>query len=223
MSADTVPLTGYPQRTDAELRAGVKAFAERMRSRRSVRDFAARPVPRDVIETAIAAAGRAPSGANHQPWHFTAVSDPATKRRIRKAAEAEERAFYGGGASDDWLDALAPLGTDASKPFLETAPWLMAVFAQRRGGPTAGEDRKNYYIGESVGLAMGFLIAALHHAGLATLTHTPAPMTYLRDICGRPETEKPFMLLVVGHPAENAEVPIHAIQRKPLEAISSFV
>ena len=202
--------------------ATVRGFRERMALRRTVRDFAPDPVPRNVIEEAIRAAGSAPSGANHQPWHFEAISDPAIKRRIRIAAETEEREFYGGKASDEWLDALAPLGTDASKPFLETAPWLICVFAQRRGGPRAGDDGKNYYVTESVGLATGMLITALHLAGLATLTHTPAPMRFLLDICERPDTEKPFVLLVVGHPAEGATVPEHALEKKALDDIARF-
>ena len=187
-------------------------FRELMAKRRTIRDFADTPVPRDLIETAIAAASTAPSGANQQPWHFVAISDPATKHAIRKAAEAEEREFYGGRASDEWLDALAPLGTDASKPFLETAPWLIAVFAQRSGE----NGEKHYYVNESVGLATGMLITALHTVGLGTLTHTPAPMTFLREICGRPEREKPFVLLVVGYPAEGCTVPTHALEKKSL-------
>ena len=217
-----VPLEGYPRRTDEEAMAAVEDFRHRMSLRRTVRDFAPDPVPREIIEAAIRTAGTAPSGANHQPWHFTAISDPDTKRRIREAAEAEERAFYGGKAGQDWLDALAPIGTDADKPFLETAPWLICVFAQRRGGVRAGDDNKNYYVTESVGLATGLLIASLHLAGLATLTHTPAPMRFLTEICGRPDTEKPFVLLVVGHPAENATVPKHALLKKPLADISDF-
>ncbi|MBI1391661.1 MAG: nitroreductase family protein [Alphaproteobacteria bacterium] len=197
-------------------------FLERIRKRHTIRDFRPDPVPQGVIETCIAAAGRAPSGANHQPWHFVAVQDPELKRRIRIAAEEEERAFYSGRAGAEWLDALAPIGTDADKPFLEMAPWLIAVFAQRRGGPLPGDDRKNYYVMESVGLACGFLIAALHDAGLATLTHTPNPMSFLNMVLGRPDTEKPFVLLVVGKPAVDAKIPVHALKKKRLSEIMTI-
>lgn len=195
----------------------LEAFRDLMAKRRTIRDFADTAVPREVIETAIRTAGTAPSGANFQPWHFVAISDPTTKRAIRQAAEEEERAFYAGRASDEWLDALAPLGTDDQKPFLETAPWLIAVFAQKRG-----DHGKNYYVNESVGLATGMLITALHSVGLGTLTHTPAPMTFLREICGRPETEKPFVLLVVGYPAKGCTVPAHALEKKSLNEIATF-
>lgn len=217
MSSEVVPLTGYVRLTDAEMTARLNAFQEHMANRRTIRDFADTPVPRSLIETAIKTAGTAPSGANFQPWHFVAISDPETKRAIREAAEEEERAFYSGRASDEWLDALAPLGTDDQKPFLETAPWLIAVFAQKRG-----DHGKNYYVTESVGLAAGMLITALHSVGLGTLTHTPAPMTFLREICGRPVTEKPFVLLVVGYPAEGCTVPTHALEKKPLDEIATF-
>jgi nitroreductase len=186
-----------------------------------VRDFSAEPVPREIVEIAIRAAGAAPNGANMQPWHFAVVSDPAVKRQIRGAAEEEERAFYNERAPEEWLEALAPLGTDWRKPFLETAPYLIAIFAQRYGLTEAGRKVKNYYVQESVGIATGFLIAALHHAGLATLTHTPSPMDFLGQILGRPANEKPFLLLVVGYPAPDAQVP--AITKKPLEEIASFV
>lgn len=197
--------------------ARLDAFRDLMATRRTIRDFADTPVPRALIEAAILTAGTAPSGANFQPWHFVAIADPATKRAIREAAEEEERAFYDGRASDEWLDALAPLGTDDQKPFLETAPWLIAVFAQKRG-----DHGKNYYVTESVGLATGMLITALHSVGLGTLTHTPAPMTFLREICGRPETEKPFVLLVVGYPADGCTVPTHALEKKSLDEIATF-
>ena len=223
MTAKLRPLEGYLPRRDSEMLDAVSQFRDTMARRRTVRDYSPRAVPRDIIEAAISTAGSAPSGANHQPWHFVAISNADMKRRIREAAEAEERSFYGGKASDEWLDALAPIGTDADKPFLETAPWLIACFAQKRGGPRMGDDLKNYYVTESVGIAVGLLIASLHQAGLATLTHTPAPMTFLREICGRPNTEKPFVLLVVGHPAEDATVPAHALIKKPLEAISTFI
>lgn len=178
-------------------------------------------MPREVVEDCLRAAGTAPNGANLQPWHFVAVSDPATKGRIREAAEAEEAAFYGGRAPDEWLEALEPLGTDARKTFLETAPWLVAIFAESWHPLPDGERRKNYYVTESVGIATGILITAFHEAGLATLTHTPSPMRFLNDILGRPENERPFLLLVVGFPAEDAEVP--DIARKSLPEISTFV
>lgn len=206
-------------RDDAEMAARAAAFFEDIKRRHTVRDFSDAPVPREVVETCIAAAGRAPSGANHQPWHFCLVGDAGVKRAIREAAEAEERAFYGGRAGDEWLEALDPLGTDAEKPFLEIAPWLIAVFAQRRGGERAGMDKKNYYINESVGIACGFLIAALHYAGLATLTHTPKPMGFLNDKLGRPDTEKPYLLIVAGKAASDAQIPDHALVKKPLDDI----
>jgi len=223
MSAEYVPLEGYETLSEAEMQRRADAVLETLLKRRTIRDFSDKTVPRELIETCIKAAGTAPSGANHQPWHFVAISNPETKRKIRIAAEAEEAEFYGGKAPDEWLDALAPLGTDASKPFLETAPWLIAVFAQRRGGEVSGQNKKNYYITESVGLATGMFIAALHSAGLGTLTHTPAPMGFLRDICERPKDEKPFVLMVVGYPAEGAEVPKHALIKKSLSDISTFL
>ncbi len=221
--ADHVPLTGYDRFPEDVMQARAEDLRAVLSRRRTIRGFSGEPVPRSLIETCIRAAGTAPSGANHQPWHFVAISDPDTKRQIRLAAEEEEREFYGGKASEEWLDALKPLGTDDHKPFLETAPWLIAVFAQRRGGVTAGEARKNYYVTESVGLATGMLITALHTAGLGTLTHTPAPMGFLTEICGRPKSEKPFVLMVVGYPADGATVPKHALIKKSLEDISTFV
>jgi nitroreductase len=196
---------------------------DRMKQRRTCRYFSDDPVPREVIEAAIEAAGTAPNGANHQPWHFAVVSSPDKKRAIRQAAEKEERNFYAGKASVEWLDALAPLGTDEDKPFLETAPWLIVVFAQRRGGIEEDGTTQNYYVTESVGIACGILIATLHEAGVATLTHTPSPMGFLRDICDRPEHEKPLMVIVVGHPAEGATVPEYALRKKPLEQIASWL
>jgi nitroreductase len=207
----------------AEQAARARAFFELMRRRHSVREFSAEPVERSVVETCIAAAGRAPSGANHQPWHFVLVGDPAVKKKIREAAEEEERAFYAGRAPDEWLEALEPFGTDADKPFLEIAPWLIAVFAQKRGGPEAGQDLKNYYVNESVGIACGFLIAALHHAGLATLTHTPNPMGFLSQALVRPPTEKALMLIVVGKPAPGALISHHALKKKALAEILTVV
>lgn len=220
MSRLFVPLD-YPPVSDAQALERVHAFEARMRPRRTLRDFAPEPVPRAVIESALRAAGRAPSGANQQPWTFVAISDPAAKKRIRAAAEEEEKAFYAGRAGEEWLSALEHLGTNWEKPFLETAPWLIAIFMQRWGVDEAGARVKHYYAPESVGIAAGFLIAALHHAGLATLTHTPAPMGFLNEICGRPENEKPVILLVVGRPAAGALVP--DIGKKPLDVIARFI
>lgn len=219
----TVPLTDYPERSDAERLIAATKIRDLMRTRRSVRDFTNTAVSKDLIERCIETAGTAPSGANHQPWYFVAISDPHTKQKIRRAAEAEEREFYERRASEEWLEALAPLGTDAQKPFLETAPWLIVVFAQRRGGVHVKDNKKNYYVTESVGLATGLLLTALHSAGLATLTHTPAPMGFLTELCGRPADEKPFILIVVGHPAPDAHVPVHALTKKSLEEISNFI
>lgn len=218
-----VPLEGYEAMSEADMKARAEAVLDSLKARRTIRDFSDKPVPRDLIETCIKAAGTAPSGANHQPWHFVAISNPEIKKQIREAAEEEEREFYQRRASEEWLDALEPLGTDTNKPFLETAPWLIVVFAQKRGGVEVGMDKKNYYITESVGLAAGMLITALHAAGLGTLTHTPAPMGFLTDICGRPKTEKPFVLLVVGYPADDARVPRHALIKKSLSDISTFL
>lgn len=217
---ELVPLPPRPELTPDAALARARAFREEMGLRRSVRQFSNRPVARALIEECLRAAGGAPSGANLQPWRFVAVADPATKRRIREAAEAEERAFYAGRAGREWLDALAPLGTDARKPFLEIAPWLIAIFAESHGRTPEGAARKNYYVTESVGIATGILITALHHAGLATLTHTPSPMGFLRTILGRPENERPFLLLVTGYPAEGTRVP--DIHRKELREIAEF-
>jgi iodotyrosine deiodinase len=213
-------LTGYPEFDDAERLRRVQAFEATMRTRRTVRQFSDAPVARELIETAIRAAARAPSGANMQPWAFVAVSDSDVKRRVREAAEAEEREFYGGRASAEWLEALRPFGTDAHKPFLETAPWLIAVFSQSHTVADDGSKHKHYYVKESVGLAAGFLLAALHHAGLATLTHTPSPMGFLRDILGRPAEEHAFLLIVTGLPRPGATVP--RIDKKRFDEIATF-
>ena len=197
------------------------AFREQMRRRRTVRYFSDRAVAREIIEDCLLVAGSAPSGANLQPWHFVVISDPAVKRRIRDGAEKEEHEFYTTRAPQEWLDALAPLGTDAHKPFLETAPYLIAIFAQTYGLLPDGRKVKNYYVQESVGIATGMLITALHHAGLAALTHTPSPMGFLNEILGRPAHEKPFLLLVVGYPAADATVP--DIGKKSLDEIATFV
>ncbi|WP_421991248.1 nitroreductase family protein [Qipengyuania sp.] len=219
---ETVPYS-LPRIPDEESIARAQALRDRLKQRRTCRYFSDEPVPRAVIEAAIEAAGTAPNGANHQPWHFAVVSSPGKKRALREAAEEEERNFYAGKASEEWLEALAPLGTDEDKPFLETAPWLIVVFAQRKGGIEEDGKTQNYYVNESVGIACGMLIATLHEAGLATLTHTPSPMGFLRELCGRPDHEKPLMVVVVGHPAEGATVPAHALKKKPLEQIASWL
>jgi nitroreductase len=219
---EPIPLPDREDLTDEEALARVERYYHFIKRRHSVRDFTDQPVPREIIETAIRAAGTAPSGANHQPWHFVCVSDPAIKREIRLAAEREEREFYGGRAGDEWLNDLEKIGTDAAKPFLETAPWLIAIFVERSGVDEDGNKRKNYYMSESVGIATGFLLNALHSAGLATLTHTPNPMKFLNQILERPTAERPYILLVVGHPAEDATVPAAAKVKKPLEQIASF-
>lgn len=204
-----------------ELQRRAQAFYRQISRRRSVRAFSPRAVPRDVIENAIRAAGSAPSGANMQPWHFVAVTNPALKSRIRVAAEAEERELYAHRASEQWLQALAPLGTDEHKPFLEIAPWLIAVFLKKFTLDADGQRLKNYYTAESVGIACGFLLAALHGSGLATLTHTPSPMKFLGELLGRPDYERPFMLVVTGYPADGATVPV--IGKEPLENIATFM
>jgi nitroreductase len=216
-------LSTYRAYPPEEMVDRARAFYETIRRRRTVRDFSDRPVPREVIEYALMAAGTAPSGANLQPWHFAVITSPQTKRRIREEAEVEERDFYNGRAPQEWLDALAPLGTDEHKGFLETAPMQIAIFGQRSSEGPDGRRVKNYYVPESVGIATGFLIAALHEAGLVTLTHTPSPMGFLNEICGRPETEKPYILLVVGYPAEDCRVPVYGGVKKPLETIASWI
>jgi iodotyrosine deiodinase len=215
------PLTSFREYPVEEMKARAAAFYEDLRRRRTVRDFSDRPVPREIIEDCLRTAGTAPSGANLQPWHFVVVSDPGVKREIRTAAEEEERAFYSGKAPQEWLDALAPLGTDENKPFLETAPYLIAVFAQRYGLLPDGRQLKHYYVNESVGIATGVLITAIHNAGLVCLTHTPSPMGFLNSLLDRPVNERPFLLLVVGYPAADAQVP--EIQKKSLEEIATFV
>ena len=217
---DFVPLE-FRRRSKAEMRERARGFYDDLKRRRSVREFSSEPVSREVIEDALRAAGTAPNGANLQPWHFVVVTDPSLKSKIRVAAEAEEREFYASKAPQEWLDALAPLGTDEHKPFLETAPYLIAVFSQSYGMTPNGKKVKHYYATESVGIATGFLIAALHHAGLATLTHTPSPMGFLNELLDRPSNERPFLLLVVGYPATDATVP--AIIKKRLEDIATFL
>ncbi|HKY61766.1 MAG TPA: nitroreductase family protein [Gemmatimonadota bacterium] len=215
-----VPLSDYRAYPEDEMLRRATAFRTEVARRRTVRHFSDRAVPRAVIEECLRAAGTAPSGANLQPWHFVVVSDPVTKRRIRERAEIEEREFYRHRAPKEWLEALAPLGTDEHKPFLETAPCLIVVFAERYGRRPDGTRFSTYYAIESVGLATGLLIAAIHHAGLVSLTHTPSPMRFLNRILDRPANEKPFLILVVGYPAEDAVVP--DIGRKPLLEIATF-
>jgi nitroreductase len=207
--------------SEPEMLERARGYADEAARRRSVRDFSAEPVAREIIEQCLLAAGSAPSGANRQPWHFSVISNAAIKRKIRIAAEEEEKEFYQRRAPQAWLDALTPFGTDANKPFLETAPYLIVVFAEKYSLDKQGKKQKNYYVPESVGIATGVLISALHHAGLATLTHTPSPMKFLNQILGRPEREKPTMILVVGHPSPAARVP--DIKRKPLDVIATFL
>lgn len=216
-----VPLEGYEEIPPDEMKRRASELYEKLRRRRTVREFSDRPVPREVIEKCLLAAGTAPSGANQQPWHFVVVSDPETKRKIREGAEEEERAFYHGRAPDEWLEALSHLGTDEHKPFLEVAPYLIAIFAQNHGVRPDGTKFKHYYVTESVGIATGMLIAAVHEAGLVSLTHTPSPMNFLNEILGRPAHERPFLVLVVGYPKEGARVP--QITKKSLQEIASFV
>lgn len=216
-----IPLSQYREYPVEEMQSQAAEFYAEMKRRRTVRHFSDRPAPRDVIENCLRAAGTAPNGANMQPWHFVVVSDPAIKKKIREGAEEEEREFYGGRAPQEWLDALALLGTDEHKPFLETAPYLIVIFAESFGLLPDGRKVKHYYTQESVGIATGILITAIHHAGLASLTHTPSPMGFLNDILGRPSHERPFLILVVGYPAEGAVVP--DISKKPLEEIATFI
>ena len=220
---ERIPLQDFTEHPPTEMVARSAHFYDEIRRRHTIRQFSDRPVSRGIIENCLRAAGTAPNGANHQPWFFSVIGSPDMKKRLREQAEAEERNFYAGKGGAEWLDALAPLGTDAQKPYLETAPWIIAVFAQRRGGVRAGIDRQNYYVTESVGIATGFLIAALHHAGLGTLTHTPKPMNFLNELCGRPDSERPFLLLVTGYPAPDATIPVHATIKKPLDEIAAFI
>ncbi len=218
-----VPLSDYREIPVEDMRANAEAFYAELRTRHTVREFSSRPVPRDIIETCILAAGTAPNGANHQPWHFAVIGDPAIKKKIRDAAEAEERAFYAGRAGEEWLAALAPLGTDENKPFLEEAPWLICIFGERKSRSADGVLRKNYYVPESVSIATGFLILALHRAGLAMLTHTPNPMSFLNEICGRDPHDKPYILMVVGYPKDGATIPAHALEKRSLADIATFL
>ena len=216
-----VPLMQYREVAPDEMVQRSRDFYAEMQRRRTVRDFSDKPVPQEVIENCILTAGTAPNGANMQPWHFAVISDPAIKRRIREEAEEEERAFYNGRAPEDWLEALAPYGTNAEKPFLETAPYLIVVFAQSYGFDAAGQKVKHYYVQESVGIATGMLITAVHQPGLVSLTHTPSPRSFLNEICGRHKQERPFIILVVGYPAEGVTVP--DISKKSLEEMTTFL
>ncbi len=217
------PLTDFVEYPEQEMLQRAQANYQDIKRRHSIRKFSDKPVSKEVIEQCILAAGTAPNGANHQPWHFVAIQSRDVKAQIREQAEAIEKGFYDGRAGEEWLDALKPLGTNADKPYLETAPWLIAIFSQKRM-ETEGGDKNNYYVHESVGIATGFLIQALHNAGLGTLTHTPKPMSFLSKVCQRnADNERPYMLLVVGHPAEDATIPDHAINKKPLEEIMSVL
>jgi nitroreductase len=216
-----VPYESYREYPPAEMKQRAAAFCEEMQRRRTVRSFSSRPVDRSIIEACVRAAGTAPSGANAQPWHFAVVGDPAVKRAIREEAEKNERAFYEGRAPGEWLEALRPLATDSSKPFLETAPFLIVIFSESYRLLPDGGRAKNYYIPESAGIAAGMLVAALHTAGLAVLTYTPSPMGFLNRLCRRPDNERPFLVVVTGYPADGATVP--DIGRKRLEEIASFL
>ncbi len=217
------PLPAYREYPQPEMIERARAFHAELVRRRTVRDFDTRPVPREVIEACLLAAGTAPSGANQQPWFFSVITDPEHKRRVREAAEVEERTFYNERAPQEWLDALAPLATDSNKPFLEDAPVLIAIFAQKYGVHADGEKFSHYDVPESVGIAAGCLIAALHHAGLAALTHTPNAMGFLNKLCQRPSSEKPIILLVVGYPNAGCQVPVHCGIQKPLDRIASWL
>jgi len=218
---ESFPHPSYEEYPVEEMKRRAAELLSEMRRRRTVRDFSERPVPRELVEDCLRAAGSAPSGANMQPWHFVVVGDAALKRAIRLGAEKAERELYGHKASAEWLHALAPLGTDEHKPFLETAPYLIVVFAKKYGVLPEGRKVKHYYVQESVGLATGILITAIHHAGLVSLTYTPSPMAFLSDILGRPSNERPFLVLVVGYPATEAQVPV--LTKKSLEEIATFL
>jgi nitroreductase len=215
------PLPSYIEYSTEEMRRRAMEFRQNMQRRRTVRQFSDRPVPPEIIEECLRTAGSAPNGANLQPWHFVVVSDPQVKHEIRVAAEQEEREFYSRRAPQEWLEALSAIGTDEHKPFLETAPYLIVIFGKNHSQLPDGRRVKNYYVNESVGIATGFLIAALHQAGLVSLTHTPSPMGFLNNILHIPPNEKPFLILVAGYPAKDAQVPV--IEKKPLEEIATFI
>lgn len=217
------PLTDFIEYPEDEMLVRAEQNYQDVKRRHSIRKFSDRAVPKEIIEKCILAAGTAPNGANHQPWHFVAINSPEIKAKIRYEAEALEQAFYAGRAGEEWLDALKPLGTNASKPYLEHAPWLIAIFSKKRS-EEEGEQKTNYYVHESVGIATGFLIQALHNAGLGTLTHTPKPMSFLSKVCGRDNSnERPYMLIIAGYPSEDATVPDHALQKKELAEICDFI
>jgi nitroreductase len=216
--SEPLQFDGLPEK---EMQRRALEFYQHIKRRRTVRDYSDKPVPRDIIENAIRAAGTAPSGANMQPWHFVAVSNAEIKSRIRAAAEAEEKELYSHRAGDEWLKALEPLGTNEHKPFLETAPWLIAVFLKKFTLTPEGRQLKNYYTAESVGIACGFLLAALHNAGMVTLTHTPSPMGFLAEVLERPKHERAYILIVTGYPADDAKVPV--ISKRPLDEIATFL
>lgn len=220
---DCSPLQDYIEYPEDEMLQRSEQFLHNMKRRHSIRSFSDREVPQQIIENCIKTAGTAPSGANHQPWHFVAIHSKAMKKQVREQAELHEQGFYQGRAGEEWLDALKPLGTDAQKPYLEHAPWLIAVFSQKKGGIYAEDNNTNYYVHESVGIATGMLITALHNAGLVTLTHTPKPMQFLSKICKRPDNERPYMLIIAGYPGEDATIPAHAKVKKSLQDISSFL
>ena len=220
-TSNFIPYATYQEYSPEEMQERARSFREELQRRRTIRTFSTRPVPREIIAECIRAAGTAPNGANMQPWHFVVVSDPDVKEKIREGAELEEREFYQRRASDEWLEALAPLGTDWHKPFLEEAPYLIVIFGLSNTILPDGTKRKNYYVTESVGIATGMLITALHHAGLASLTHTPSPMAFLNKILQRPANERPFLVLVVGYPAEGTTVP--EISKKSLDEIATFM
>ncbi|MBE1286854.1 MAG: nitroreductase family protein [Alteromonadaceae bacterium] len=223
MSDKHLPLTDFVEYDPEQMLSRATDFNTNLRRRHSIRRFSDRDVDKAIIEQCILAAGSAPSGANHQPWHFVAISEQDMKEQIRATVEHHEHAFYSRKAGEEWLEALKPLGTNEQKPYLSIAPWLIAVFSQKTGGIIETDSRNNYYVHESVGIATGMLITALHHAGLATLTHTPKPMQFLVDICKRPDNERAFMLIIAGYPAEDATVPEHATVKKPLTQIATFV
>lgn len=220
---DSSPLSDYIEYPVDEMIARSQTFYQEIKRRHTIRSFSDRPVPKEIIENCIKAAATAPSGANHQPWHFVAVHSDDIKKQIREQAEGHERSFYEGRAGEEWLDALKPLGTDDHKPYLEEAPWLIAIFSQKKGGIHAEDKNTNYYVHESVGIATGFLINALHSSGLVTLTHTPKPMSFLSKVCQRPENDRAYMLLIAGYPAKDATVPHHAQVKKSLDEVCTFL
>ena len=220
---DASPLTDFIEYTPEDMLNRSADFYNNIKRRHSIRKFSDKAVDKQVIENCLKAAGTAPSGANHQPWHFVAVNSIEVKQQIRKQAEMHEQGFYNGRAGEEWLDALKALGTDAEKPYLEHAPWLIAIFSQKKGGISIEDQNQNYYVHESVGIATGFLINALHSSGLVTLTHTPKPMSFLNKVCGRGDNDRAYMLLVVGYPAEDATIPTHAQVKKPLQDIATFI